>query len=61
MTWVERGPGVLAFDRPGGFRCIVNFSADDCAIGPGTTLLSSQVLTGDRLPTDVAVWVDTTA
>jgi len=63
MDWLmdrrRTGPGVLAFDRGGGWRCTVNLDADDVLVS-GEVLLASEPLdrshTGLRLPRDTAVW-----
>jgi len=57
LTWVESGPGVLAFDRGGSFRCLVNLSARPVPLaGLGPVLLASGPLT-DAVPPDTAVWL----
>lgn len=57
MTWIEAGPSVVAFSRPGNFACYVNFGAP-CDLPLGSDLLlSSGPLDGNTLPTDTAVWL----
>jgi len=57
MTWIEAGPSVVAFSRPGNFACYVNFGAP-CDLPSGSDLLlSSGPLDGIKLPTDTAVWL----
>ncbi|MFE4177320.1 glycoside hydrolase family 13 protein [Streptomyces sp. NPDC056909] len=70
LTWAETGPDTLCFDRPGGFRCLVNTGGTPIPLPPGATvLLSSAPLEGgpvagerDRsdgrlLPADACVWL----
>ncbi|MEU9132479.1 glycoside hydrolase family 13 protein [Kitasatospora sp. NPDC048540] len=57
--WLPADPGVLAFRRAGGFRCLVNLSAEPVALpADGAVLLASGPLTGGRLPVDTAVWLN---
>lgn len=57
MTWIEAGPSMVAFSRPGNFACYVNFGAP-CDLPLGSDLLlSSGPLDGNELPTDTAVWL----
>jgi len=57
MAWIEAGPSVVAFSRPGNFACYVNFGAP-CDLPLGSDLLlSSGALDGNTLPTDTAVWL----
>ena len=58
VTWIDAGADVLAFSRSEAFTCIVNFS--DTPIDLPTTqrvLVSSDVVTGDKLPANAAVWL----
>jgi alpha-glucosidase len=56
MEWIEAGADVLAFSRPGGFACYVNFGkAID--LPEGEVLLSSNPVQSDILETDTAVWL----
>jgi alpha-glucosidase len=58
MTWLDLGPGVLAYTRGGAFACVVNMSAAPVALPDHeTSLLASGPLDGDRLSPDTAVWL----
>ncbi|WFE45047.1 glycoside hydrolase family 13 protein [Verrucosispora sp. WMMD1129] len=66
ITWLETGPGVLAFQRQAGdtvLSCVVNISDAPVVIdGYGTPLVASATLTerdgGHLLPVDAAVWFE---
>ncbi|MBQ1025109.1 glycoside hydrolase family 13 protein [Micromonospora sp. C95] len=66
ITWLESGPGVLAFQREAGdtvLTCAVNISDAPVVIdGYGTPLVASATLTerdgGHLLPVDSAVWFE---
>ncbi|MET8828970.1 glycoside hydrolase family 13 protein [Streptomyces sp. NPDC004610] len=54
----ETGPGVLAFARTEGWRCLTNLSAAPVPLPPGEVLLASGPLTGDgRVGPDTTVWL----
>jgi alpha-glucosidase len=57
FAWVDAPAGCLAFARPDGFRCIVNFGAAPVPLPAGPVLLASQPVAGAELPPDAAVWV----
>ena len=62
MTWIELGPGALAFCRHPGFACVVNFGSDELPLGPpldhATLLLTSWERSGVRtVPSDGAAWL----
>jgi alpha-glucosidase len=62
MRWLESEPGVLAFERDPGFRCVVNLTGDEIELPAGEPLIASAALQGregDRLPPDAAVWLRT--
>ncbi|MEU8296593.1 glycoside hydrolase family 13 protein [Micromonospora sp. NPDC048909] len=66
VTWLETGPGVLAFTRTAGdavLTCVVNISGAPALIdGYGEPLAASGPLTaqgtGHLLPVDAAAWFD---
>ncbi|WBB56423.1 glycoside hydrolase family 13 protein [Verrucosispora sp. WMMD573] len=66
ITWLETGPGLLAFQRRAGdtaLTCVVNISDAAAVIdGYGTPLVASATLTerdgGHLLPVDAAVWFE---
>jgi alpha-glucosidase len=61
MTWQPAAPGVLAFDRGDGLRCLANLSSVPVALpGTATVLLASSPCTDGLLPPDTAVWLRTT-
>ncbi|SCE80881.1 alpha-glucosidase [Micromonospora coriariae] len=66
VTWLESGPGVLAFSRAAGatvLTCVVNLSGAPVPTdGYGEPLVSSEALTGQGsghlLPVDAAAWLE---
>jgi alpha-glucosidase len=61
MTWLPVPPGVLAFDRGDGLRCLANPSSVPVVLpGRTTVLLASRPCTDGLLPPDTAVWLRTT-
>jgi alpha-glucosidase len=67
LAWVENGPesgpDTVCFDRPGGFRCVVNLGDGALPLPPAATvLLTSAPLDGTPdgflLPADTCVWLD---
>ncbi|MEI6295555.1 MAG: alpha-glucosidase, partial [Actinomycetes bacterium] len=56
MEWIEAGSDVLAFKRPGGFACYVNFGKA-ITIPAGEVLVASNPIQSDILETDTAVWL----
>jgi alpha-glucosidase len=58
LTWDDETPaGVLSFTRDS-FRCLVNLSDVPIPLPPHQQLLlSSEPLTGDRLPVDATAWL----
>ncbi|MET0419431.1 MAG: glycoside hydrolase family 13 protein [Actinoplanes sp.] len=58
MRWLDAPADVLAFGRPGGFRCLVNLSDRAVDLPPGhRILLASGPVEGGRLAPDTAVWL----
>jgi alpha-glucosidase len=58
LTWITGdGPSVLAFDRPGGWTCVVNLGPAPVELPPGEVVLASTSLVGRQLPADSAAWV----
>jgi alpha-glucosidase len=62
LRWLDSGPDVLVFERPGDgsrFVCAVNFGAEAAPLPPyDEVLLSSGPLDeAGRLPTDTSVWL----
>ncbi|MEH1054841.1 glycoside hydrolase family 13 protein [Micromonospora sp. CPCC 206171] len=66
VTWLEGGPGMLAFSRTGGgttLTCVVNISGAPALVeGYGRPLVASEDLTeqgsGHLLPVDAAAWFE---
>ena len=53
---------MLAFDRPGGFGCVVNLAGAPVPLPPHQELLlASGPLDDGRLPPDTAAWLRTEA
>ncbi|MEM9203774.1 MAG: glycoside hydrolase family 13 protein [Actinomycetota bacterium] len=57
MTWVDTDPGVLAYERGSGVRCVANMGTEPIAMPDGELLLSSQPGLTDTLPANSAVWL----
>jgi len=56
LQWLPEPDGVLGFRR-GDTACVVNLSAGRVQLPPGTVLITSGPLDGDRLPVDTAAWI----
>jgi alpha-glucosidase len=58
VSWIDAGPDVLAFSRSEAFRCVVNFSDTPIDL-PAThrVLVSSDAVTGGKLPPNAAAWL----
>lgn len=58
VSWIDAGADVLAFSRSEAFICVVNFSGTPIDL-PAThrVLVSSDVVTGGKLPPNAAVWL----
>ncbi|PWI44866.1 glycoside hydrolase family 13 protein [Streptomyces sp. ICBB 8177] len=60
LTWLDAGPGVLAFRRDASFACVLNLAPHAVRLPEHRApLLASGALDGDRLPPDTAVWLRT--
>jgi alpha-glucosidase len=58
LTWVPSDPGVLAFERGSGFRCITNLSSAALPLPPqAAVLLASADVSDGNLPPDATVWL----
>ena len=58
LTWVPSDPGVLAFERGSGFRCITNLSGAALPLPPqAAVLLASADVSDGHLPPDATVWL----
>ncbi|MGW8951835.1 glycoside hydrolase family 13 protein [Streptomyces sp. NPDC055709] len=58
LTWLDAGEDVLAFTRPGGFTCVVNFSERAVDLPEHhELLLASGPLDHGRLPSATAAWL----
>ena len=57
MTWIDAGPDVIAFSRPGNFACYVNFGSPIELPAGAEVLFTSQKLSGNAIPTDTTVWM----
>jgi alpha-glucosidase len=58
MTWLPSADGVLAFDRGGRVRCVVNLSSQPVPLPEHAgLLLASGPLDAGLLPPDCAVWL----
>lgn len=60
VTWVDAGPGTLAFRRSDAFLCIVNFSDAAIDLPAGhQILISSDRTAGHALAPYAAAWLGT--
>ncbi|MGV9323449.1 glycoside hydrolase family 13 protein [Streptosporangium sandarakinum] len=58
LTWIDLGPGVLAFTRESGLTCVTNLGPDPVRLPPhGSVLLASGPLDGVVLPADTTAWL----
>jgi len=58
VSWIDAGADVLAFSRSEAFTCLMNFSDTPIDL-PAThrVLVSSDVVTGGKLPPNAGVWL----
>ncbi len=57
LEWIKTGKKVLAFKRPGGIQCWVNFGSTIKLPKGAEVLVASVQLEGRKLPKDAAVWI----
>ena len=57
LTWVDAPAGVLHFVRPGGWRCVMNFTDAPVPLPDGEVLLASGPLPKGELPGETTVWL----
>jgi alpha-glucosidase len=58
LSWLAADSDVLAFERPGGFGCVVNLGEQPTALPPHrAVLLASGPLADGQLPSDTAAWL----
>jgi alpha-glucosidase len=57
FNWLESDKDVIAFERPGGFQCWINFGKKTKLPKGATVLISSAPIDGRKLPKDAAVWL----
>ncbi|GAB2446037.1 glycoside hydrolase family 13 protein [Streptosporangium sandarakinum] len=58
LTWIDLGPGVLAFTRESGLTCVTNLGPDPVRLPPhGSVLLASGQLDDAVLPADTTAWL----
>ena len=57
MQWLDAGPDVIAFSRPGNFACYVNFGGAIAIPEGAEVLLSSIEIVDNSIPTDCTVWL----
>ncbi|RKN37871.1 glycoside hydrolase family 13 protein [Streptomyces hoynatensis] len=59
LTWLETGPGTLAFARPGGVICAVNLAEEPMPLPAHQAVLLGSAPLGESglLPRDAAVWL----
>jgi alpha-glucosidase len=57
MQWIDAGPDLIAFTRPGNFACYVNFGAPIALPVGSEVLLASSELIDGKIPTDTAIWL----
>ena len=63
VEWMDRGPGILAFRRDSGFRCVLNMGGGDHVLPAGSqvALSSDSTMPHDEriIRPDTAVWLRT--
>lgn len=57
MSWLDLGPDVLAFERPGGWLSITNFGDSVVRLPEGDVLVSSAPLADGGLPGTATAWL----
>ncbi len=57
MEFIDAGPDVVAFTRPGNFACYINFGSPIELPANSRVLICSGPVDGERLPTDTAIWL----
>lgn len=57
LTWLYADPGVLAFERPGGWRCVTNFGASAQPLPDGEVMISSAPIVEGLLPGSATAWL----
>lgn len=57
LTWIDAGPGMLAFDRPGGLRCVTNFSDEPHELPDGVVILATADPVGRMLEGCATAWL----
>jgi alpha-glucosidase len=57
LTWLPAPAGALAFERPGGWVCLTNFSSDPVPLPAGRVQVVSGPLVDGALPQATTAWV----
>ena len=57
LVWRDLGPEVLAFDRGGSFRCVVNLARQPVGLGGSWRVVVASGPVQELLPPDCAVWL----
>ncbi|MDR1450276.1 MAG: glycoside hydrolase family 13 protein [Propionibacteriaceae bacterium] len=57
LEWLRAPVGALHFRRPGGWHCLVNFTAPPFPLPAGEVLTASGPLPDDKLPEATTVWL----
>jgi alpha-glucosidase len=57
MSWVQTGPDVVHFERPGGWHSITNLGARAVELPGGELVLASERITDEKLPPDTTAWL----
>jgi alpha-glucosidase len=57
LTWLDMGPGALAFRRGSGAACVVNYGPEPLLLRDGEILLTSAPVFDSLLPQDTGAWL----
>jgi len=57
LAWVDAGPDVVRFRRPGGWECATNFGTRPVPLPPGRVVVASAAVSDGQLPPDTTAWL----
>ncbi|BDZ47836.1 glycosidase [Frondihabitans sucicola] len=58
LEWIDLGPDVVAFRRPGGWTSVTNFGSDPVQLPEGEIRLTSGPLQGGLLASETTAWLE---
>jgi len=59
LSWRPAPPDVIAFERPGGWVSVTNFSEHPVPMPAGRMVIASRAVDGMELPAETTVWLQT--